>query len=245
MLTTSNQCTKSKSFLNTPNQQNNSHLTIVRDDGASKQKADRSKFLDQLSLNSLKNKDYLVVAATLFLMVVSVITFVNFQPDIEKIHFERMSTWWGAAINYIALTLLVLQLSFLTYLIVLYVKYKPVKAVSNEQLPTCTVIVPAYNEGKLVYETLLSLADSDFPAEKLQILSIDDGSKDDTWQWMLRAKAKLGDRLTIYQQAKNMGKRHALYLGFKEGTGDVFVTVDSDSIVKEDTLRNLVSPFAE
>lgn len=52
MLTTSNQCSKSKSFLNTPNQQNNSHLTIVRDDGASKQKADRSKFLDQLSLNS-------------------------------------------------------------------------------------------------------------------------------------------------------------------------------------------------
>ena len=244
MLTTSNQCSKSKPFLNTPNQQNNSHLTIVRDDSACKQKADRSKFLDQLSLNSLKNKDYLVVAATLFLMVVSVITFVNFQPDIEKIHFERMSTWWGAAINYIALTLLVLQLSFLTYLIVLYVKYKPVKAVSNEQLPTCTVIVPAYNEGKLVYETLLSLADSDFPAEKLQILSIDDGSKDDTWQWMLRAKAKLGDRLTIYQQPKNMGKRHALYLGFKEGTGDVFVTVDSDSIVKEDTLRNLVSPFA-
>lgn len=56
MLTTSNQCSKSKPFLNTPNQQNNSHLTIVRDDSASKQKADRSKFLDQLSLNSLKKK---------------------------------------------------------------------------------------------------------------------------------------------------------------------------------------------
>jgi hyaluronan synthase len=40
-----------------------------------------------------------------------------------------------------------------------------------------------------------------------------------------------------------MGKRHALYRGFKEGTGEVFVTVDSDSIVKKDTLRNLVSPF--
>ena len=40
-----------------------------------------------------------------------------------------------------------------------------------------------------------------------------------------------------------MGKRHALYRGFHEGTGEVFVTVDSDSIVTPDTLRNLVSPF--
>src|SRR5690606_32245435 len=43
---------------------------------------------------------------------------------------------------------------------------------------------------------------------------------------------------------KNMGKRHALYRGFNLGTGEIFVTVDSDSVVKTDTLRNLVSPFA-
>jgi hyaluronan synthase len=60
---------------------------------------------------------------------------------------------------------------------------------------------------------------------------------------MQEAKKKLGDRLSIYQQPVNKGKRHALYRGFKLGTGEVFVTVDSDSIVKKDTLRNLVSPF--
>lgn len=224
-----------------PNQK--ATLSVVRDTAAN-HKLDRSKFLDQLSLNSLKSKDYLVVGVTLILMVLSVATFIYFQGDIEKIHLQRMATWWGASINYIALTLLIMQVSFLAYLLILYIKYKPVKAVTNDELPTCTVIVPAYNEGKLVYETLLSLADSNFPADKLQILAVDDGSKDDTWQWMLKAKTILGDRLTIYQQPKNMGKRHALYLGFKEGTGAVFVTVDSDSIVNENTLRNLVSPFA-
>jgi hyaluronan synthase len=60
---------------------------------------------------------------------------------------------------------------------------------------------------------------------------------------MQQAKIKLGDRLTIFQQPENRGKRHALYRGFELGTGDIFVTVDSDSIVKTDTLRNLVSPF--
>jgi hyaluronan synthase len=60
---------------------------------------------------------------------------------------------------------------------------------------------------------------------------------------MLRAKEELGDRVQIYQQPKNMGKRHALYRGFRLGNGEVFVTVDSDSEVDTDTLRNLVSPF--
>ncbi|WP_212668427.1 glycosyltransferase family 2 protein [Belliella buryatensis] len=131
----------------------------------------------------------------------------------------------------------------MSWLFYLHKKYKAIKSVSDKKLPSCTVIVPAYNEGEMVYKTLLSLAKSSYPIKKLQIISIDDGSKDDTWRWMQRAKKELGERLTIYQQPKNMGKREALHRAFLEGTGDIFVTVDSDSIVKEHTLRNLVSPF--
>jgi len=40
-----------------------------------------------------------------------------------------------------------------------------------------------------------------------------------------------------------MGKRAALHRGFLQATGDVFVTVDSDSIVEPTTIANLVSPF--
>jgi hyaluronan synthase len=132
---------------------------------------------------------------------------------------------------------------FLAYIARLFFRYKPVSSVTDEELPTCTVIVPAYNEGKLVYSTLKSLVESSYPSEKLELLAIDDGSKDDTWEWMKKAKAELGDRVTIFQQPSNQGKRHALYRGFNLGTGEVFVTVDSDSIVENDTLRNLVSPF--
>ena len=91
----------------------------------------------------------------------------------------------------------------------------------------------------------MSLTESYYPEEKIQIISIDDGSLDDTWDWMLDAKEKLGNKLEIYQQPENKGKRHALYRGFNSGTGEVFVTVDSDSIVTKDTLRNLVSPFVK
>lgn len=207
------------------------------------QKIARNEFLEKLSANSMKPRDYFILFITFLAMLLSVASLFIFQPEIEKIYTLRMETWWGNIAFYVAVSLLIFQTGFFIYLITLYLKYKPIKAVTDELLPTCTVIVPAYNEGKLVYETLLSLADSNYPTDKLQIFSIDDGSKDDTWQWMLKAKEILGDRLNIYQQPVNQGKRRALYRGFQEATGEVFVTVDSDSIVKEDTLRNLVSPF--
>src|SRR5699024_1161979 len=149
----------------------------------------------------------------------------------------------GNTLIYVGLALLATSIGFLIYMFILYLRYKVTDSVSNEALPTSTVIVPAYNEGKLVYKTLKSLVSSDYPADKLQIISIDDGSKDDTWNWMQKAKAEFGDRVSIYQQPENKGKRHALYRGFNLATGDVFITVDSDSIVKKDTLRNMASPF--
>ncbi|MBL3657907.1 glycosyltransferase [Fulvivirga sediminis] len=186
---------------------------------------------------------YLILIGTFLLLTGSIYLVYLFEPNFATLHFERMSTSWGMVLTGLGFTLLTLKISFLIYILVLYLRYKPVKSVSDDLLPTTTVIVPAYNEGELVWQTLKSLANSDFPEEKLQLIAIDDGSQDDTWEWMKKAKAELGDRVAIYQQPQNKGKRHALYRGFHLAKGEVFVTVDSDSVVSEDTLRNMVSPF--
>lgn len=186
----------------------------------------------------------IVVLLTTFLLMVGAVYLVYLlQSDFSEYNLEKMESIWGMTFLIIGGSLLLFKAGMFIYNLILYVRYRSIKSVSNEELPTCTVIVPAYNEGKQVYDTLMSLAASDYPHHKLQLLSIDDGSKDNTWYWMQEAKQVLGDRLSIYQQPKNKGKRHALYRGFKLGKGEIFVTVDSDSIVKEDTLRNLVSPF--
>ncbi len=208
-----------------------------------KQQIQENKFMNRIKRNSLTTLDYTILISAFLVLVAGVFLVYQLQPQFEAIHLERMKTFWGSALAGIGVVLLVIQVAFLLYMVFLYIKYKPVKSVSDELLPTCTVIVPAYNEGKLVWETLRSLAASDYPDQKVQIISIDDGSQDDTWYWMQKAKEQLGDRLSIFQQPENKGKRHALYRGFKMATGEVFITVDSDSIVKADTLRNLVSPF--
>lgn len=184
-----------------------------------------------------------VLVSSFLLMIVASYLFFALQDDFSQFHESRLNSSWGFPFLIIAASLLVFKAGFFIYTLIRYFKYKPIASVSDEELPTCTVIVPAFNEGKQVWKTLKSLASSNYPAEKLQIISIDDGSKDDTWYWMQEAKRILGDRIAIYQQPKNKGKRHALYRGFHIGSGDIFVTVDSDSIVEENTLRNLVSPF--
>jgi hyaluronan synthase len=194
-------------------------------------------------LNTLKTSRIIILSASIVMMLTGGLLVYLLQPEFEQLHLERMASTWGFYFIVFSLALMGYKLLYFLFNVMLYFKYKPIESVTDQELPTCTVIVPAYNEGHLVYDTLKSLAASDYPAEKLQLLVFDDGSKDDTWEWMKKAKAILGDKVSIYQQPKNMGKRHALYRGFKMGTGDVFVTVDSDSVVKADTLRNLVSPF--
>ncbi len=184
-----------------------------------------------------------VILSSFALMIGAIYLAFTFQNDFEQLNLERMNSVWGLTFMAIAAGLFAFKASFFVYMLYRYFKYKAIPSVTDNELPTCTVIVPAYNESKQVYDTLMSLADSDFPEQKLQLISIDDGSKDDTWKWMQAAKKRLGDRLEIYQQPSNQGKRHALYRGFNLGIGDVYVTVDSDSIVRTDTLRTLVSPF--
>ena len=141
------------------------------------------------------------------------------------------------------LTLLTLSAAELIWRAVLALRYRPVRGCEDAFLPGCTVVVPAYNEGKQVLVTLLSLAASNYPKGKLRLIAVDDGSVDDTWEWIRKAKDLLGDRVLAIRLPRNQGKRHALCAGFRQSGDEILITVDSDSIVEADTLRNLVAPF--
>ncbi len=152
--------------------------------------------------------------------------------------FTQASTGWV-----IAQLCALFAMGVLAWKVALVGRYRPVASVQDDLLPTVAVIVPAYNEGKQVYETLLSLAHSDYPRSLMEIIAIDDGSQDDTWLWIERARSVLGDTITTIRSEENRGKKHALYRGFGGTRAQVVVTVDSDSEVLTDTLRNIVTPL--
>ena len=103
-------------------------------------------------------------------------------------------------------------LAFL-YHLVLAVRYRRTTPCDDNQLPLCTVVVPAYNEGRQVWHTLLSIVSSDYPRDKLQIIAVDDGSEDDTWSWISKAAEAGNGLIQTVRLPSNQGKRHALYQG--------------------------------
>jgi hyaluronan synthase len=123
-------------------------------------------------------------------------------------------------------------------------RYRAVRSPSDQALPTVTVIVPAYNEGAAVRVALRSALAADYPADKLEILAIDDGSKDDTWEHIEAMAREVPDRIVPIRQPKNQGKREALRTGFLRARGEIIVTVDSDSKLEPHAIRAIVAPLA-
>lgn len=125
---------------------------------------------------------------------------------------------------------------------VLWATYRPYAPLADD-LPNLTVIIPAYNEGAMVEHSLYSVARADYPHEKLEIICIDDGSTDDTWDYIAKAAGKYPHLIKTIRFPKNRGKKEGLYAGFCQGQGEVFVTVDSDSVIEKEALRHLVAPL--
>src|SRR5690606_20559573 len=123
-------------------------------------------------IRSLKKKEFGVLIGAQILMFSAIYALNNFRPYFEELHFQRMETLPGRILVYFLLATLIFQVAFLIYIAYLYIKYKPIESVTDSELPSCTVIVPAYNEGSLVYETLKSIHKSNYPKDKLEIIAI-------------------------------------------------------------------------
>jgi hyaluronan synthase len=149
--------------------------------------------------------------------------------------FALQAIFWGAVLLLWSLWRLWLAL-----------RYTPFPSLTkDDDLPRVTIVVPVFNEGNLIKSTLHHLSRVDYPIDRFQIVVVDDGSDDDTWFHIQQAsKDVVGPRLTAIRCKENRGKRWALWEGFRRGDGDIFVTVDSDSLIEPKALRALVSPIA-
>lgn len=104
--------------------------------------------------------------------------------------------------------------------------------------PFITILVPAYNEEKTIQKTLESINNLDYSKEKLQVIAINDGSKDQTEH---KIKEYIKDKPHFHLLShSNRGKAASLNCALKLAKGEFFACLDADSFVAPTTLRKML-----
>ncbi|MGI0046824.1 MAG: glycosyltransferase family 2 protein [Nitrosotalea sp.] len=136
---------------------------------------------------------------------------------------------WGLTLTFWS-TLLFIPLS-------LYGKYREATIPELILYPKISVLVPAYNEEKVIERTIQSLIETKYPDK--EIIVIDDGSKDNTLQIINKYKRQIK---ALHKD--NGGKASAINFGLAYSTGQIIVVVDADTIVGLDALVYLARGFS-
>lgn len=107
--------------------------------------------------------------------------------------------------------------------------------------PQVSVVVPAFNEGKVILRTLESLLASEYP--NFEIIVVDDGSTDDTHDLAVGA---YGDnpQVSVFKK-ENGGKAEALNFGWRKATGEIVIALDADTLFTKETISALAHRFAD
>ena len=110
---------------------------------------------------------------------------------------------------------------------------------AESDLPAITVVVAAYNEAAWIEEKVRTTLALDYPADKLRLLVVADGSTDDTAEIARRAGAEV-----LFEPARN-GKVAAMNRAMAHVTTPLVAFTDANARLAPDALRHLVAPFAE
>jgi N-acetylglucosaminyltransferase len=108
--------------------------------------------------------------------------------------------------------------------------------------PTVEIVVPMFNEGRSIYDTIQSFVALDYPKHKLTVTIVDDCSTDDSYEWAQKGAAEFPN-VRVLRNPYNMGKRKGINHAVRESTAEIIVSVDSDVIVYPTAVRELIARF--
>lgn len=197
----------------------------------------------------------IVIYGFLSLILFGIIWFFMEDPGgyLTRWTNQPVSLSWSGLIVYSSIVALVLFLVILLfrYLSLMNMAYLNTTKHTIEEghdpnfLPPVSIIVPAFNEGKLLHTTVASLLEMDYP--QYEILLVDDGSTDDTRDVArelvgIYRKGAVEVRLV---EKPNGGKATALNAGIQVSRHDYVLNVDGDSQLSPDTLRKTIRHFVD
>lgn len=114
----------------------------------------------------------------------------------------------------------------------------PEKPELPEELPDVTLLIAAYNEEQMIEEKMANCHNLNYPADKLHIVWVTDGSNDKT-----NEKLSLYPRATVHYQPERQGKTAALNRGMQFVNDPFTVFTDANTMLNPDAIREIIRPF--
>ena len=132
-----------------------------------------------------------------------------------------------------------LLFAFLVFIFSVFIVSAFIKRKEHNFEPKVSIVIPAYNEEKNIKDCIKSVLNSNYPKHKLEIILVDDGSTDSTLKILKKYK-----KVKVLAQ-NHLGKVEALNLGSLNLSNDFILTVDADTILDRECIKELVRPFID
>lgn len=114
--------------------------------------------------------------------------------------------------------------------------------------PTISFAVPSKNEEENIRETILKIAQTDYPKDKFNIITVNDGSTDNTLAEMKEAQkiaAGRGIDVKVIDWKVNKGKREGMAECIKKSENEIIIFIDSDSFIESNATKELIKYFID
>jgi cellulose synthase/poly-beta-1,6-N-acetylglucosamine synthase-like glycosyltransferase len=106
--------------------------------------------------------------------------------------------------------------------------------------PEVTLFIPAYNEDEFIDRKMQNIRSLDYPADKLKVIWITDGSTDSSREYLARY-----DGISVFHEAERRGKIHAMNRGILHTTTPYVIFTDANTMMNSRALREMVQFFSD
>jgi len=121
---------------------------------------------------------------------------------------------------------------------------RPRPILRSEARPTVTVVVAAWNEEAIIGEKTANTLTQDYPADRLDLVVVSDGSTDRT-DAIVEEHAGQSRRVRLLHTKGRQGKSVALNIGVPATTGEIVVLTDANAMFRKEAVAQLVRPFGD
>jgi putative glycosyltransferase (exosortase G-associated) len=122
---------------------------------------------------------------------------------------------------------------------------RPVTKAPQGKWPRVSVLIPVYNSQEILAACIDSIRRQSYPQELIEILAIDNGSHDQSFKVFCEKQQAKFSGAIHWLSTFHQGKPWALNVGIHYASGEYIINLDSDVVIHEDAIVNMVAAFEQ